>query len=117
MIYKKVATDAGHPLYAPREMPKGSGKIVQPPDLTKIAQAVGKPGRQNCGACHFNGGGGDADGALGSDRSFVAHVPLPEKEQIEALVLEKKKKDLLAKYASEELQERQGEAKAMLNKS
>ena len=58
--YKKVATDAGHPLYAPREMPKGSGKIVQPPDLTKIAQAVGKPGRQNCGACHFNGGGGDA---------------------------------------------------------
>jgi octaheme c-type cytochrome (tetrathionate reductase family) len=47
-------------LYAPREMPKGSGKIVQPPDLTRIAQAVGKPGRQNCGACHFNGGGGDA---------------------------------------------------------
>ena len=23
--YKKIATDAGHPLYAPREMPKGSG--------------------------------------------------------------------------------------------
>ena len=49
-------------------------------------------------------------------RAFVAHVPLPEKEQIEALVLEKKKKDLLAKYASEELQGQQGEAKAMLNK-
>lgn len=58
--YKKIATDAGHPLYSPREMPKGSGKIVQPPDLTKIAQHVGAPGRQNCGACHFNGGGGDA---------------------------------------------------------
>lgn len=58
--YKKIPTDAGHPLYEPREMPKGSGKIVQPPDLTKIAQNVGKPGRQNCGACHFNGGGGDA---------------------------------------------------------
>ena len=43
-------------------------------------------------------------------------MPLPEKEQIEALVLEKKKKDLLAKYASEELQGQQGEAKAMLNK-
>ena len=40
--YKKVATDAGHPLYEPREMPKGSGKIVQPPDLAKIAQNVGK---------------------------------------------------------------------------
>lgn len=58
--YKKVPTDAGHPLYEPREMPKGSGKIVQPPDLAKIAQNVGRPGRQNCGACHFNGGGGDA---------------------------------------------------------
>lgn len=58
--YKKIPTDAGHPLYEPREMPKGSGKIVQPPDLVKIAQAVGKPGRENCGACHFNGGGGDA---------------------------------------------------------
>jgi octaheme c-type cytochrome (tetrathionate reductase family) len=58
--YKKIATDAGHPLYEPREMPKGSGKIVQPPDLTKIAQHVGAPGRENCGACHFNGGGGDA---------------------------------------------------------
>ncbi|MBS1224486.1 MAG: cytochrome [Proteobacteria bacterium] len=58
--YKKVATDAGHPPYKPREMPPGSGKIVQPPDLTKIAQHVGRPGRGNCGACHFNGGGGDA---------------------------------------------------------
>ena len=58
--YKKVATDAGHPLYEPREMPKGSGKMVQPPDLVRIAQHVGKPGRENCGACHFNGGGGDA---------------------------------------------------------
>ncbi|PKO80683.1 MAG: cytochrome C [Betaproteobacteria bacterium HGW-Betaproteobacteria-13] len=58
--YKKIATDAGHPLYEPREMPKGSGNIVQPPDLAKIAQHVGQPGRENCGACHFNGGGGDA---------------------------------------------------------
>jgi len=58
--YKKVATDAGHPLYEPREMPPGSGKIMQPPDLAKVAQNVGKSSRQNCGACHFNGGGGDA---------------------------------------------------------
>ena len=43
-----------------RAMPKGSGRIAQPPDLARIAQAVGKPGRHNCGACHFNGGGGDA---------------------------------------------------------
>lgn len=58
--YRKIATDAGHPLYEAREMPKDSGKIVQPPDLARIAQQVGKSGRQNCGACHFNGGGGDA---------------------------------------------------------
>lgn len=58
--YKKVPTDAGHPLYSPRETPKGSGKIAQPPDLTKIAQSIGKSSRDNCGACHYNGGGGDA---------------------------------------------------------
>lgn len=55
--YKKVATDAGHPLYEPRTM---GGKTVMPPDLAKAAQSVGDPGRDNCGACHFNGGGGDA---------------------------------------------------------
>lgn len=58
--YRKYPTDAGHPLYAPREQGKGSGKFEQPPDLVKVAQAVGKSGRHNCGACHFNGGGGDA---------------------------------------------------------
>lgn len=58
--YRKIPTDAGHPLYEAREMPPGSGKIVQPPDLAKIAQSVGKSSRRNCGACHFNGGGGDA---------------------------------------------------------
>ena len=31
----------------------------QPIDLPKVAQHVGLPGRQNCGACHYNGGGGD----------------------------------------------------------
>lgn len=55
--YSKVATDAGHPLYEARKI---GGKVVQPPDLVKAAQSVGDPGRDNCGACHFNGGGGDA---------------------------------------------------------
>mgnify|MGYP001809650704 CR=1 FL=1 len=54
--YKKVATDAGHPLYEPRQI---GGKLINPPDLTKAAQSVGDPGRDNCGACHFSGGGGD----------------------------------------------------------
>lgn len=29
-------------------------------DLVKAAQSVGKPDRNNCGVCHFFGGGGDA---------------------------------------------------------
>ena len=31
----------------------------KPIDWVKVAQSVGKPGRENCGACHFYGGGGD----------------------------------------------------------
>jgi hypothetical protein len=27
--------------------------------LTKAAQSVGKPKRENCGVCHFYGGGGE----------------------------------------------------------
>ena len=62
--YKKFGTDAGHPLYADREFEPMEGppgkKQFKAPDLSKIAQHVGQPGRGNCGACHFNGGGGDA---------------------------------------------------------
>ena len=29
-------------------------------DLLAAAQSVGRPSRQNCGSCHFNGGGGNA---------------------------------------------------------
>jgi octaheme c-type cytochrome (tetrathionate reductase family) len=28
-------------------------------NLSKVAQSVGKPARDNCGSCHFNGGGGN----------------------------------------------------------
>jgi octaheme c-type cytochrome (tetrathionate reductase family) len=54
--YKKTATDAGHPLYSPRVI---GGVTVEPPDLAKAAMSVGPSQRENCGACHFNGGGGD----------------------------------------------------------
>ena len=57
--YKKFPTGAGHPNYEPKMWPPKKGKIWPPPDLVKIAQSVGKPGRDNCGACHFYGGGGD----------------------------------------------------------
>jgi len=44
--YSKVPTEAGMP----------DPKV----DLLKVAQSVGKPTKNNCGKCHFNGGGGTA---------------------------------------------------------
>jgi octaheme c-type cytochrome (tetrathionate reductase family) len=41
----------------------GKGKAGQPlegVDLLAVAKSVGAPTRQNCGSCHFNGGGGNA---------------------------------------------------------
>ncbi|MBD3177994.1 MAG: tetrathionate reductase family octaheme c-type cytochrome, partial [Armatimonadia bacterium] len=79
--YKKFPTGAGHPNYEPREWPKGSGNIWQPPNLTRIAQNVGKPTRRNCGVCHFWGGGGegvkhgDMDATLAKpQRSLDVHM-------------------------------------------
>jgi octaheme c-type cytochrome (tetrathionate reductase family) len=57
--YKKFPTDAGHPNYVEKEWPKGSGKMRPVANLTEIAQKVQKASRENCGACHFYGGGGD----------------------------------------------------------
>ena len=55
--YKKWPTKAGHPLY--KALTDASGVTHKPPDLARIASHVGKSGRENCGACHFYGGGGD----------------------------------------------------------
>ncbi len=44
--YRKATTGAGHP--------------EESVDLMAVAQGVGRPTRQNCGYCHFRGGGGDA---------------------------------------------------------
>lgn len=49
------------------------------------------------------------------EKEFVVHVPLPDEKEIERMVLEKKKMELLSKYASDDLVEEQTEAKAMLN--
>lgn len=51
----------------------------------------------------------------GEEREFVVHVPLPDEKEIEKMVLEKKKTELLSKYTSELLLEEQTEAKQMLN--
>ncbi|MEN8155663.1 MAG: tetrathionate reductase family octaheme c-type cytochrome [Bacteroidota bacterium] len=54
--YKKFPTGAGYPV---TEEKKFGGQTFLPPDYSKIAQQVGSPGRENCGACHFVGGGGN----------------------------------------------------------
>ena len=52
---------------------------------------------------------------MSTEREFVVHVPLPDEKEIERMVLERKKNELLSKYVSEDLLEEQIEAKAMLN--
>ncbi|OYT12856.1 MAG: cytochrome C [Bacteroidetes bacterium 4572_114] len=54
--YKKFPTGAGYPV---KEVKKFGNKTFYPPDYNKIAQNVGTPARQNCGTCHFVGGGGN----------------------------------------------------------
>ena len=59
--YAKADNKAGHPPLDP--VPAGTktitGADAWPVDLARAAQSVGPPGRDNCGNCHFNGGGGD----------------------------------------------------------
>jgi octaheme c-type cytochrome (tetrathionate reductase family) len=74
--YKKAPGKAGHPLYERTESPPGSGKFMEPPDLSKVAQKVGKTSRDTCGSCHFFGGGGDGVKHGDMDSSLAA----PDKE-------------------------------------
>lgn len=73
--YKKPSGLAGHVVTQDLEFPPGSGKILKAIDLSKIAQKVGKSSRDTCGACHFNGGGGDGVKHGDMDSSLAA----PEK--------------------------------------
>jgi len=60
--YKKFPTGAGDPTYTDKTFPGGPGAPYAKPwpavDLPAAAKSVGMPTRKNCGACHFNGGGG-----------------------------------------------------------
>ncbi len=58
--YSKPSGLGGNVVAKDVEMPPGSGKLIRGQNLQKIAQSVGKTSRKTCGACHFNGGGGDA---------------------------------------------------------
>ncbi len=42
-----------------KKNPKMAGMPDEKVDLLKVAQNVGPTSRQNCGTCHFNGGGGN----------------------------------------------------------
>lgn len=54
--YKKFPAGAGYPV---AEKKKFGKKTFLPPDYNFIAQNVGKSKKENCGACHFTGGGGN----------------------------------------------------------
>uniref|UniRef100_A0A0B6ZNF1 Pre-mRNA-splicing factor ISY1 homolog n=1 Tax=Arion vulgaris TaxID=1028688 RepID=A0A0B6ZNF1_9EUPU len=45
---------------------------------------------------------------------FIAHVPVPSQQEIEEALLERKKMELMQRYASDSLQEEEMEAKEML---
>jgi hypothetical protein len=44
--YRKFPAGAGHPAYQPTEWPPGTGRMMQPPDLAKVAQNVGPTSRR-----------------------------------------------------------------------
>ena len=59
--YTKIATEAGH-VAVGEVSPKATtitGAKAEPVDLSKSAMSVGLPKVENCGQCHFYGGGGD----------------------------------------------------------
>lgn len=57
--YAKLDNAAGHPPLAPVKGTTVTGAKAHAVDLAKAAQSVGRPSRENCGNCHFYGGGGD----------------------------------------------------------
>lgn len=58
--YSKAATLSGHPPLEPvaEGLKSITGAMAWAVDLSEAAQSVGMPGRDNCGNCHFYGGGG-----------------------------------------------------------
>lgn len=57
--YSKPSGLAGETVTQRTEYPPASGKFFEPVDLAKIAQSIGKTRTNNCGSCHYKGGGGD----------------------------------------------------------
>ncbi|NLC09857.1 MAG: tetrathionate reductase family octaheme c-type cytochrome [Gammaproteobacteria bacterium] len=77
--YKKSPTGAGHPIYEFTDPQDNSTK--RKTDLANIAQNIGATTSQNCGSCHFYGGGGDGvkhgdldSSLLNAPRSLDVHM-------------------------------------------
>lgn len=51
----------------------------------------------------------------GGDVEFMVHVPLPDDKEVERMVVERKKQELLSNYACDDLLKEQNEAEALLN--
>lgn len=56
--YKKFPAGAGYPVRETTVFEE-NGVTYNPPDYAMVAQSVARPARENCGICHFYGGGGD----------------------------------------------------------
>ena len=70
--YKKFPSGAGLPV---TETTIFDGETFTPPDYKLISQNIGKPQKENCGACHFNGGGGNnvKHGDIAREMNLVTH--------------------------------------------
>ena len=58
-----------------KKEPTAAGMPAEGVDLLAAAQSVGRPTRANCGACHFNGGGGNAIKHGDLDQSLIDPTP------------------------------------------
>lgn len=93
--YKKFPTKAGLPVSEPTDF---NGKTFLAPDYDEIVKNVGRPTVQNCGVCHFYGGGGhgvkagDMDKSLAEDDMIVdVHMNKYEMSCIDCHTSEKHK--------------------------
>ncbi|XP_046386329.1 pre-mRNA-splicing factor ISY1 homolog [Ischnura elegans] len=63
----------------------------------------------------------DGDGASVCQQQhrarFMAHVPVPSQKEVEAALLQRRKQELLERYASDDLMRQEGEAKSLLGVS
>jgi len=81
--YRKIPFIGGNPATTRIAVRPGCNEVygtdrpyVDPIDLTAVARSVRAPKRENCGACHFYGGGGDGvkHGDLDSSMAAPSHA-------------------------------------------